>query len=115
MLPTFLRHVRNADEGIHRITQLNTEQLDQNYAFNLNVMSICTTVPTHPAIDIISEHIITKNLYHHKQTATDIHLLLSIIVENTYFTYNGYTNKQSSGLPWDPAYQADFLFHIWTN
>ena len=69
---------------------LNTEQLKQNnYAFSLDVIFLYSTVHSHPTIDIISEYIMSKNLYYHKLTATDIHKLLSIIVDNTYFTYNG--------------------------
>ena len=85
---------------MHRLTQLNTEQLMQNnYTFSLNVISLYTTVPSQPAIDIISEHIISKNLYCHKLKAIDIHQLLFIIVGNTYFTYNGNIYKQITGLP----------------
>ena len=46
--------------------------------------------------------------------AADIHQLLSIIVENTYFTYNEYTNKQKTGLPIGSSISG-ILFHIWTN
>ena len=82
LLPTFSGHVKNSDEVIYRLTQLNTEQLKQNYyAFSLDVISFYITVPAHPAINIISEHIISNNLYCHKLIATDIHQLLSIIVE----------------------------------
>ena len=73
---TFSGHVKNSDEVIHRLPQLNTLQLKQNiYAFTLHTISLYTTVPVHPAIDIISGHIIPKNLYYHKLTATDIHRL----------------------------------------
>ena len=99
-LSTISGHIKNSDEVIHRLTQLNTEQLTQNnYAFSLDVISLYTTLTTHPVINIISEHIISKNLYCHKLTATDIHQLLSIIVDNTYFTYNGNTCKEITGLP----------------
>ena len=53
-------------------------------------ISLYTTVPA---------HIISKNLCCHKLTATDMHQLLSIIVENTYFTYNRNTNQPIRGLP----------------
>ena len=89
--------VKNSNEVIHKLIQLNIEQLTQNnYSFSLDVMSLYTTVPAHPAIDIISEHIISKNLYCHKLTAIDIHQLLFIIDDNTY---NGNTHKQITGLP----------------
>ena len=81
-------------------TQLDTEQLKQNnYTFTEHVISLYTTVTTHPAIDIISEHIINKNLYSHTLAVTDMHQLLSFIVDNTYFTYNRNTYKQTSGIP----------------
>ena len=99
LLPTFPGHVKNSDEVIHWLTQLNAEKLKQNnYAFSLGVISLYTTVLAQPTIDIISEHIISKNLYCHKLIASGIHQLLSIIVDNTYFTYNGNTKKQISGL-----------------
>ena len=41
-------------------------------------------------------HIRTNNL---QLTAADINKLLSIIVDNTYFTQNGNTNEQITGLP----------------
>ena len=42
LLPTFLGHVKNS-EIIHKLTQLNTEQLMQNnYAFSLDVISLYT-------------------------------------------------------------------------
>ena len=73
--------------------------IQKNLRLSLDVISLYTKVPADPVIDIISEHIISKNLYCHKLTATDIHQLLSIIVDNTYFTYNGNTYKQITGLP----------------
>ena len=79
LLLTFPGHVKNPHEVIHRLTQVNTDQLKQNnYTFSFNVISLDTTRPAHPTIYIISEHIISKNLYCHKLTATDIHQLLSI-------------------------------------
>ena len=99
LLPTFSGHIKNSDEVIQRLIQQNTEQLTRNnYVFSLYVVSLYTTVPAHPAIDFISEDIITKNLYCHKQTERDIHQLLSIIIGNTYFTYNGNACKQITGL-----------------
>ena len=63
LLPTISGHVKNSDEVNHRLTQLNMEQLSQNnYTFSLDVISLYTTVPAYPAINIISEHIISKNL-----------------------------------------------------
>ena len=100
LLLTCSGHVKNSDEVIHRLTQQNTEQLNQNkYAFSLDVISLYTTLPAHSAIDLISEHIISKNLYCHKLAVTNTHQLLSIIVDNTYFSYNGNTYKQTPGLP----------------
>ena len=95
LLPSFSGHVKNSDEVIHGLTQLNTEQLTQNdYAFSLDVIFLFTTVPAHPANDIIWEHIIFKNLYCHKLTATDKHKLLSIIVDNTSLTTEIPTKKK---------------------
>ena len=100
LLPNFSGHVKNSDEVIHRPSQLNTEQLLQNnYAFGLDIISLYTIVPAHPAIDIILSYIISKNLYCYRLIATGIHQLLSIIVDNTYFTYNVNTYKQITGLP----------------
>ena len=65
----------------------------------MDVIFLYTTVPAHLAIDIISKHIIFKNLYCYRLIATDIHQLFSIIIDNTYFTYNGNTHKQTLGLP----------------
>ena len=65
----------------------------------MDIISLYPTVPAQPAIDIISEHIISRNSYCHKLTATDIYQLLSIRGDNTYFTYNGNTYKQTSGIP----------------
>ena len=85
LFPTFLGLVKNSHEVIHRLRQLNSEQLMQNNnTFSLDITSLYTTLPVHPAIDITSEHIISKNLYGKKLTATDIHRLLSTIFENTW-------------------------------
>ena len=65
----------------------------------MDVISLYMTVPAQPAIDIISEHIIFKNLYLLLLVCDNICQLLSIIVDNTYFTYNGNTYKQISELP----------------
>ena len=67
-------------------------------AFSYDLISLYITVPPYPAIDIISEHMISENLYCQKLTVTDIHQLLSIIVDNTNYTYNGNTYKQTQGL-----------------
>ena len=73
-----------------------TTLTQNNYAFSLDVISLYTTLPAHPANDIILEHIIVKNAYCHKRT--DIHLLLSIIVDNTYLPHNGNIFKETTGL-----------------
>ena len=97
----FVSHlVKNSDEVIHRQTQLNTEQPKQNnYAFSLDKISLLhhsTCTPSN------RYHIRTYNLQElllSQTYKTDKHQLLSIIVDNTYFTYNGNTYKLTSGLP----------------
>ena len=76
-LPTFSGHDKNSDEVIHRLTQLNTEQLKQNnYTFSLDVISLYTTVPAHPAIDIKAynlQELILSQTNSNRYTSTIIH------------------------------------------
>ena len=78
----------------------------------MDIVSLYTTAPAHPAIDIISKHIISKNLNYHNLKATDIHQLLSIIVDKTSLTTEIPTNKYQD-YPWDPVLYSHNQLYIY--
>ena len=69
------------------------------HAFSLDVVSLYTSVPALPAVNLLTDCITSSNIYCFGLTAADIHKLLTIIVDNTFFNFNNLTYKQTSGLP----------------
>ena len=100
ILSTIPGHIGSSDEAIQKLRQIQPEKLERcKYPFSLDVVSMYTSIPAHPAVNLMTEYIASSNINCYNLTSTDIHQLLSVVVDNTYFTFHGRTYKQIKGLP----------------
>lgn len=100
LLSTFPAHVSSSNQVINRLNDLPHHLLKlYRYPFSLDVVSLYTSIPAHPAINLMADIIASKNPQCFGITPGDLLQLLRIIVDNTYFTFLQNTFKQVSGLP----------------
>lgn len=104
---TFPGQVLNSDEMTERLRQLHIKYLRQKrYAFSLDVFPIYTSVPSLLTVNLLTYSILTSNIQWLSFTAADIHQILWIIVDNTYFTFKAHVYKQTIGLLMGSSHSA---------
>ena len=97
LLPTHLQSSLQLMETITAIPRNVASNF--SYPFSLDVISLYTSIPPEEAIQALAEHLETSTEVRLPLSVNQISALLTTILKNTYFQYNGKIFQQISGLP----------------
>jgi hypothetical protein len=73
--------------------------LDYNYPFSLDVSAMYTSIPARKSVDNFCQKLIDTDFTYCGLVPSDIRALLLVVLENSYFSFEGLFYKQISGLP----------------
>ena len=99
LLRTVPAHLERSSDLIEEIKSLQNQTKEYDYPFSLDVTALYTSIPPIEAINNIRSRLNETNLCNQVLTTDHIVDLLTVILNNTYFTYQQNIFKQITGLP----------------
>jgi hypothetical protein len=75
------------------------QHMNYNYPFSLAVANMYTSIPTGDATDLLCQKLASINFNYNGIQATEIRALLRIILDSSFFQFEGSFYKQTHGLP----------------
>ena len=92
-------HLENTSQLMARIEALpENKKTNYVYPFSLDVTSLYTSIPQQRGIEVIKNIIDETSHSFNNLNSDDITLLLSTVITNNYFTFDGKAYKQNRGL-----------------
>ena len=100
LLKSVPAHLESSSQLMDEITNMSPDKRREfPYPFSLDIISLYTSVPQREAMEVTRRRIEEENICLFGLTSDDIEKLLEVILDNTYFRYEGEIYQQITGLP----------------